>query len=182
MTETDKAAGPLPFRERLTWEPAHGEIRDGEIRYLMIRPDALMGLLHHLPAAMRGPVLAAFAASVQAHGGGSARKYREMGAAAPAALLEVIAATAPQLGWGCWRFAEIAADRLCLDVVNSPFADGHGPSDGPVCAPVAGMLAAVAGMVLDGSATVEETACQAAGAPACRFEARRSPSAGGTPA
>jgi hypothetical protein len=31
------------FRERLLWDAAAGEIRDGQTRYLLIRPDALMG-------------------------------------------------------------------------------------------------------------------------------------------
>ncbi len=181
MTEADAANPPPPFRERLTWDLGRGEIRDGEIRYLMMRADALMGVLHHLPAEMRGAVLSAFAASVQAHGGGSARKYRQMGAGAPDALLQVIAATAPQLGWGSWRFVGSAAGRLELEVANSPFAAGHGPSDGPVCGPVAGMLAAVAEMVLERPARVRETACAAAGAPACRFEALPAPAVGEGP-
>ena len=101
-----------------------------------------------------------------------------MGAGAPEALLTVIAGTAPQLGWGQWRFGQAADGRLDLEVANSPFAAGHGPAEGPVCAPIAGMLAAVAGMVLGGPVEVRETGCAATGAPACRFTARAVAEAG----
>lgn len=171
MATSADATSPPPFRERLAWDPERGEIRDGEIRYLLIRPDALMGAVLHLPPEMRATALAAFAASVHRHGGGSARKYRGMGAADPDALLQVVAATAPQLGWGRWRFEEAGPGRLRLEVENSPFAAGHGAAEGPVCAPIAGMLRAVAELVLGGEAAVRETDCAAAGAACCRFEA-----------
>lgn len=49
-----------PFRDRVTWHPDHGEIRDGDIRYMMIRPDALMGIFSRLPPDMRAEALDAF--------------------------------------------------------------------------------------------------------------------------
>lgn len=171
MAKEAEAAVPPPFRERLVWDAATGEIRDGELRYLMIRPDALMGVLRRLPAEMQPAMLQAFAESIHHYGAASARKYRGMGAADAEALLAVIAATAPQLGWGIWRLSRPAPGRLELEVGNSPFAAGHGPADGPVCAPIAGMLRAVAGLVLDGPASARELACTATGAPHCRFEA-----------
>ncbi len=160
------------FRDRLVFDAARGEYRDGDIRYLMLRPDALMGLFAELPAAMRDAALAAFARSITRFGGRSARSYQAAGAADADALLATIAATAPQLGWGIWDLARDAAG-LALTVRNSPFAAGAGPSPGPVCAPIVGMLRAVGGMVLDGEAAAHETECAAAGAPCCRFTVRR---------
>jgi predicted hydrocarbon binding protein len=40
-----------------------------------------------------------------------------------------------------------------------------------VCAPIAGMLQAIAGMVLGAPCEARETACRARGAGRCRFEA-----------
>lgn len=165
---------PPPFRQRLVWDAEGGEIRDGAIRYLILRPDGLMGMFGRMSPETRVQALAALAASIEEHGGGSARKYRDMGAAAPEALLTVIAGTAPQLGWGRWHFGQVEGGRLDLMVGNSPFAAGHGPAEQPVCAPISGMFAAVAGMVLGTPATVEEVACAATGAADCRFVARTS--------
>ncbi len=163
---------PPRLLDRLTADLEAGTLHDGEIRYLMLRHDALMGVFKRLSEPARREALAAFADSIFENGGRSAAKYRAMGADG-AKLLDVIVATAPQLGWGSWRFTERTPDRLMLEVRNSPFAAGYGASPDPVCAPIRGMLRAVSGMVLDGATAVEETECAAQGKPACRFVARR---------
>jgi predicted hydrocarbon binding protein len=161
-----------PFRERLAFDAGAGEIRDGEVRYLLIRPDTLMGLFAGLPAALRGQALEALARSTTEHGAKSARRYQVLGAAEAEQLLATIEATAPQLGWGLWSLDPGADGALDLEVRNSPFAAGFGASDEPVCAAIAGMLAAVAGLVGGREMAAREVACVAMGAPSCRFEAR----------
>lgn len=161
---------PSSFKDRLTLDEAQGAWWDQGRRYMLIRPDALMGLFRELPAAMRGEAFAALARSITRQGADSARAYRAMGGTGPA-LLDVVAATAPQLGWGRWRF-ELEPDLLRLTVTNSPFAAGYGSADEAVCHPIRGMMTAVGEMVLDRPVTVVETHCAAMGAPECRFEAR----------
>lgn len=159
------------FRERLAFDPERGEYRDGATRYLMIRADTLMGILAELPDAQRPGVLAAFARATAKFGGRSAQSYRAAGASNPAALMATIEQTAPQLGWGKWQLAR-DGDGLALTVANSPFVAGHGPSTGPVCAPIAGMLSAVATRVLGAPAAATEEACAAVtGEAQCRFRA-----------
>jgi len=160
------------FRERLVFDPTRGEYRDGDIRYMMIRPDALMGMIGELPEAMRPLVLEAFARSIRRAGGRSARSYQAAGAADATALLAVIEETAPQLGWGRWQLQR-TQDGLALTVENSPFAAGAGPAAHPVCAPIRGMLAAVGELVMGETVAVKETACAATGAPCCRFAVTR---------
>jgi hypothetical protein len=159
------------FRDRLAFDEARGEIRDETRRYMMMRPEALMGLFRRLDGPARDAAFAALFDSIVEMGGDSARAYRAHGGGDPDRLLETVAATAPDLGWGVWRF-ERSGGGLSLEVANSPFAAGHGPSHRPVCAAVAGMATAVARMVLGDHARAVETACAACGAPACRFEAR----------
>jgi predicted hydrocarbon binding protein len=161
-----------PFRERLTWDTEVGELRDGEVRYLLIRPDTLMGMFALLEPAVAAAALAALGRSTAEHGRLSAARYREMGADDSERLIATIEATAPQLGWGRWRLAR-EGSGLSLVVANSPFAAGHGPAQAPVCAPIAGMLAAVAGLVAGPGARIEahESTCAAQGAPRCRFHA-----------
>jgi predicted hydrocarbon binding protein len=158
--------------DRLVHDTAVGEIRDGDIRYLMFRADAVMGLFKRLPEAARRDALAALADSIEENGGRSAAAYRASGAAG-SALLDVIVETAPQLGWGSWTFIERGPDRLVLEVRNSPFVHGFGASAMPICAPITGMLRAVSAMVLDAPTVVEEADCGAQGKEICRFVARR---------
>ena len=65
-TDSDAAAAGL--RARLRWDAADGSIHDGPRRYLMMRPDVLMGTLARLPDPVRAQVQDAFADSVAAHG------------------------------------------------------------------------------------------------------------------
>jgi predicted hydrocarbon binding protein len=160
------------FRDRLTYDSERGEHRDGDIRYMMIRPDALMGMIAELPEEMRPLALEAFARSIRNFGGRSARSYQAAGAADTAALLGVIEETAPQLGWGHWQL-ERTATGIALTVENSPFAAGAGHSPYPVCAPIRGMLTAIGEMVLGEPVAVAETTCAATGAPCCRFAVKR---------
>lgn len=144
---------------------------DGEIRYLKLRADTLMGMFRHLPEPARSQALAALARSTAEAGGDSAQRYAQAGASDAAALLAKIEKTAAELGWGEWCFGERSGSRLALEVRDSPFAAGYGASDIEVCAPIAGMLQAVAGMVLGAPSEARETECCARGADRCRFEA-----------
>jgi predicted hydrocarbon binding protein len=141
------------------------------IRYLRLRADTLMGMFRHLPEPARAQALAALVRSAAEHGGDSARRYLESGEGDTAALLATIEKTAGELSWGSWRFGERSAARLTLEVADSPFAAGYGAADTEVCAPITGMLQAVAGLALGAACEARETECRARGAASCRFEA-----------
>lgn len=156
--------------QRLVFDVAAGEIRDGQRRYVLIRPDVLMGALHELDGATRQRVLEALAASTERNGGRSVHAYASIDRGT--ALLDTICDTAAGLGWGRWHMS-LGADRLDLTVHNSPFAHGHGKAARAVCAPIAGMLGSVAAMLFEGPVRVEETGCAAhVAGPVCRFVAR----------
>ncbi|MDK3025980.1 hypothetical protein QO239_25600 [Cupriavidus taiwanensis] len=167
-------AAPLdtPLAQRLQFDTQRGEVRDQDRRYLLIRPDVLMGTLRLLDDDMRACVLAAFAESAAAHGRRSIQAYvAALGPDAGDALLDLVRRTSPALGWGCWNIAR-RGDGLALAVANSPFAAGYGPAHQPVCAPIAGMFRTIAETVLACPVRVTETACAAMGGDAtCRFVA-----------
>lgn len=164
-------AGP-DFKDRLVFDTGAGQILDATRRYLLIRPDSFMGIFSRLPEPARTQALAALEEAVFEHGSDSARAYLAAGGGDARALLDTIAHTAPQLGWGSWR-VDVTDDAIDVEVANSPFAQGNGASGTPVCHAIAGMLRAASGLFFGTPARVAETACTACGAPACRFEARR---------
>ena len=161
-----------PLNQRLDFDLETGEVRDADRRYLLMRPDVLMGALARLDAQDRSRVLKAFADSAAEDGGKSVRAYLAEADGTPDHLLEIIRSTAAALGWGRWAF-ESAPGSVRLTVHNSPFAAGFGPCDQPVCAPISGILRSVVESVLHGPVLVTETACAAQGAGACRFVATR---------
>lgn len=144
---------------------------DGEIRYLRLRADTLMGMFRLLPAPARAQALAALARSAAEHGGDSARRYLDGAGGDAASLLATIEKTAAELGWGGWRFTAPGAGRIALEVADSPFAAGYGAAETEVCAPITGMLQAVAGLALGSACEAREIECRARGAASCRFEA-----------
>ena len=144
---------------------------DSQVRYLRLRADTLMGLFRHLPEPARAQALVALVRSTAEHGGDSARRYLQASGGDVTALLAMIENSAAELGWGTWRFATRDPMHLDLEVVDSPFAAAYGAADTEVCAPITGMLQAVAALVLRGACEVREVQCGARGAPTCRFEA-----------
>ena len=175
------------LRDRLQWN--EGRIADGPRRYLMMRPDVLMGALAPLPAATRYSVLQAWAAAAERYGGDSLRAYaRSLGPGQEESLLQTTAEAAADLGWGRWSLRR-EGDVLQLQVHGSPFVagwraavsgapgavDAFGTAPGAVCAPVQGLLAALAEAVLGAPVQATELHCAAQhGGESCRFEARRS--------
>jgi uncharacterized protein len=164
------------FRDRLSFDADNGALMDQTRRYMLIRPEALMGVFRRLPEAERRQALEAFAASIVEQGSDSARAYAAMEGGGEA-LARTVAATAPQLGWGIWDM-QVSPASIRVAVKNSPFAVGFGPSESPVCHPIVGMLRAVSSMLFGCEAVVQETACVSCGSDACRFEARPSEVAG----
>jgi predicted hydrocarbon binding protein len=163
------------FRDRLEWS-ADGSICDGAIRYLIVRTDSLMGLFARLGEPARREALEAFGASVAEHGRKSmVAEMRRRDLTGEGFYRHVSTAGPSQLGWGSWHYKRPAEDRIEVEVENSPFVHGFGPQAHPVCAPIAGMLMAIGGLVFDGRAAVHEESCAATGSPTCHFVVRRAP-------
>ncbi len=169
------------LRHRLNWDSATGALHDGPRRYLMLRPDVLMGALGRLDDCTRAAMLQALAASVQQHGAESLRAYTgQVGGNGPALLAATIEAAA-DLGWGRWALRH-EADMLTLEVSDSPFVAGwHAArpniaATDPVCAAISGMLAGLASIILGGPVQAQEGTCAATLACThCRFVAKRTP-------
>jgi uncharacterized protein len=167
------------LHERLVFDAADGAVRDASRRYVLLRADVLMGLFAELPATARDAALRAFGRSVARHGADSLRAYAAEPGVDATSLQRTVESAAASLGWGRWTLAGDAA-TLGLEVRNSPFAAAAAPSPRPVCAAIAGMLEALATIVLGAGASARETECAATGAPCCRFTASldaRAPSA-----
>jgi hypothetical protein len=147
-----------------------GEISSGGIRYLLMRPDVLMGVARELPPDVPPDVfLNALEKSAFVNGMRSFERYRDEGRFEGSDALTSTCNIAASLGWGEWTVQEQPEGTRLVVVRNSPFAAGFGASTRPVCAPIAGILKALM-LVFHGPAgQVEETACCSQGADVCRF-------------
>lgn len=161
------------FRDRLEWS-ADGSIDVGDIRYLIIRVNSLMGLFCRLDEGPRQVALETFGQSVAEHGRKSMlAEMRRRNLDGDGFYRHLATAGPSQLGWGHWHYTRPAADRIDVVVDNSPFVHGVGSATHPVCAPIVGMLTAIGGLVFNGFANVHEESCAAMGNAACKFLVQR---------
>lgn len=149
----------IQLHERLFFDLPEGQVLDGQRRYIIMRPDVLMGTFDKLEPAAREAALTALGASVTEFGGNSVAAY--LAEAGRDALLQNMVAGSASLGWGVWTFEQPDPERqeLRLQVRNSPFAAGTHSKSGPACFPIAGMLRAVAQALWSEPAEVIETSC-----------------------
>lgn len=140
-----------------------GAWTDGDIRYVMIRADGLMGAFQNRPED-----LAALEQSIYTHGRKSLLRYQSVSLDS-ASLLATVTQVASFLGWGIWQFTTPDATHLRLSVRNSPFAILNPPGPTGACAPILGMFRAVCEVVLRQPIQAREYACAASGAACCEF-------------
>jgi len=157
---------PVTF-SRIRFDDTSGALRDGDVRYVVMRADGLMGAFAGSPTG-----LSALSRSVYEHGRLSVQKYQSELTHEIGDLLATIEGTAAELGWGVWRFAWSERVSLTLSVWSSPFAEVMVPASMPTCAPILGMFQAIAEAALGAGTRVVEAKCSACGAPACEFVAK----------
>jgi predicted hydrocarbon binding protein len=151
---------------------ADGALHAGDIRYVLVRADGLMGCFKSGLSSTSLAMYKEIEDSFFRFGGKSTQQYAETLGEDPQALLSKIEETAPQLGWGNWALSLDSNERtLALRVENSPFSAGYGQADFPVCAPVSGMLKGVAEKIFKQPVTCIEHRCSAMGGDVCEFEA-----------
>ena len=152
-------------------DDGRGRLSHRGSRYLLVRPETLVALQKAAEAAFGERAAACLVAGGRA-GGGSA--LASLGASAGPAV-ERLLEMGGEIGWGRFALERLAGDELVVTVEGSPFAEAYGPAAGPVCHLTRGVLERLAELVFAAPATAVETACAAAGAPVCRFEARTRP-------
>lgn len=162
------------FWDRAQTNPQTGEILDGETRYLALRVDVLAATINGLGDAHKRAVLESFRRAVYTHGGASLRRYVEMLDGDSAELLNTVAATAADLGWGRWAFTR-HGDDMSLVVTNSPYTEIDRFDDHALCTPILGLFEALVEIVLGRHTTVVEHKCAALDGEACVFMSEAHP-------
>jgi len=134
-----------------------GGFRHGDSRFLLIRPETLVGVQQAVERALGARAGGARALSSIA---GSAEE-RARG----------LTAMAADLGWGTLTVETLTPTSLVVIGSNSPFPAAHAATGDPVCHLTRGVLEALAENLFGRRVPVHETHCEAAGAERCRFEA-----------
>jgi predicted hydrocarbon binding protein len=156
--------------DRILHDTQAGEITQGGIRYILMRPDVLMGIGEHTGAYR--DFVGAMAQSAFANAQKSFERYKQTGVFDGADPLARIAEMAAGLGWGAWAPQVLSERETLLRVTNSPFAAAHRAED-PVCGPIVGVLRALYLTAQGEEVAVTETFCASQGHPHCEFRILR---------
>jgi predicted hydrocarbon binding protein len=158
----------------LRWDAAHGSLLYQDVRYLLIRPETLAELQRAVEARV-GPAAAAELLFAGGFTGGqlSGRRYRQAFGLDAAGAVDFMCRMGAEIGWGVFELEalDLAAARLAVTVRASAFAQAYGPNPAahPVCHLIRGVLGGLVSGLTEAPVTARETACAAAGAPACHF-------------
>lgn len=144
-----------------------GGLSLGGARYLLIRPETLVALQKAVEAALGEGAAVCIAAGGRA---GGARAAASLDGAAPERVSRLLR-IGGEIGWGEFALERLTATELAVSVRHSPVAEAYGYSAVPVCHLTRGVLESLAASIFGEPRAVVETACVAAGAPACRFVA-----------
>lgn len=135
----------------------------------MVRSDVIMGIFRYLPLEGQKHFFAAMEQSAASHALSSFQQYRQRGMTELDDMLDHCQIIAGTLGWGRWTFTRSGDGTISLQVENSPFAQGVGDSEDPVCGLICGVISAMFKVQQNQSVEVVERTCASQGGAACMF-------------
>ncbi len=147
-----------------------GRVSIRGVPYLLIQPTTLLGF-QKAAEASGAPAGDWLEAGGRAGGRRSSKRLRELSTKQGREFAQDYLAMGREIGWGVFDVTRFADGSFEVFVEGSPFAEGYGPSQRPVCHFIRGVIAGL-GDTLFGDSECEEVECAAAGSTRCRFVCR----------
>lgn len=156
-------------------DDSRGALTFKGVRYLIIRPDTIMGMFKALV-----DTLGWEKAGEIFYGGGfeggkaSTLKFREAFNLSPYEAAEYMCRMGRQIGWGRFELETFDSDamKLQISVKSSPFAEMWMDAGKPVCHFIRGVVGGLGEALFGVVSPAEETDCIAKGDVCCRFVAQ----------
>ena len=157
--------------DQLVYDSASGALAYKDIRYVLIRPETIVGfqktIEKHSPQGARD---ALFQGGYQ---GGylSAKKFKEMQNFSDTETIDFMMAMGAQIGWGHFDLIDydLESRKLQIRVANSAFAEAYGDATEGVCHLINGVLSGLATVLFERDCKGSETECLAKGDKHCTF-------------
>jgi len=157
--------------DELKYDSASGALKYKDVRYLLIRPETIVGfqkaIEKHSPTAVRD----AFFQGGYQGGYLSAKKYKEIHNLSDSETIKFMMTMGAEIGWGHFKLDEydFAKKELQISVEDSAFAEAYGNSDEGVCHLISGVLSGLATILFSRNCTAFEIECMARGDHHCVF-------------
>ena len=157
--------------DELEYNPASGALTYRDVRYLLIRPEAIVGFQKAIEKQSRAAARDALFQGGYQGGYLSAKKYKKMQNFSDRETLDFMMAMGAEIGWGNFTIDEYDFDskKLQIRVKNSPFAEAYGASTEGVCHLIRGVLCGLATILFSRSCAASEIECVAKGDHHCVF-------------
>ena len=157
--------------DQLGYDPASGALTYRGVRYLLIRPETIVGFQKTIEKHSRtGAQEALFQGGYQ---GGylTAKKYKEMQNLSDSRTISFMMTMGAEIGWGNFQLIEYDFEnrKLQIRVENSAFAEAYGDATEGVCHLISGVLSGLASVIFSINCTASETQCLAKGDECCEF-------------
>jgi uncharacterized protein len=149
-----------------------GSIHFNGVRYMIIRPETICTLQRLVEERFGDAATDIFFTSGLTGGRLSTVKYMQSFGHSKEEAVRYMCDMGGQIGWGKFILEEFndSSGKICIRVVNSPFAAYYGESEKPVCHFIRGIVAGIAFGVFGRSKEVVETHCLSKKDAFCRFE------------
>ncbi len=160
--------------DQLVYDSASGALTYRDIRYVVIRPETIVGFQKTIEKHSRkGAQDALFQGGYQ---GGylSAKKFKEMQNLSDSETINFMMTMGAEIGWGHFQLIDydFENDKLQIKVENSAFAEAYGESTEGVCHLINGVLSGLATVLFGRNCMGSEIECLAKGDKHCVFHIR----------
>ena len=157
--------------DQLVYDPVSGALTYRDVRYLLIRPETIVGFQKAIEKQSQTTAIDALFEGGYQGGYLSAKKYKEIQDLSDKDTINFMMAMGAEIGWGNFKLDQydFAKKKLQISVEDSPFAAAYGDSSEGVCHLTRGVLCGLATILFSRSCTADEVECVAKGDHHCVF-------------
>jgi predicted hydrocarbon binding protein len=157
--------------DELKYDAASGALTYREVRYLLIRPETIVGFQKTIEKHSRTGAQDALFQGGYRGGYLSAKKYKEMQNLSDSQTISFMMTMGAEIGWGNFKLIEYDFEnrKLQIRVENSAFAETYGDATEGVCHLISGVISGLASVIFSINCTASETQCLAKGDECCEF-------------
>ena len=159
---------------QLVYDHVAGRLAYRDIRYVIIRPETIVGFQKTIEKHSRENAREALFQGGYQGGYLSAKKFKEMQNLSDTETIGFMMTMGAEIGWGHFELVEYDFEKLKLNVrvENSAFAEAYGDATEGVCHLINGVLSGLATVLFGRNCMGSETECLAKGDKHCIFHIR----------
>ena len=158
--------------DELAFDSASGALSFHDVRYMLIRPETLIGIQKAIEEKNRRLAQDAFYQGGFRGGYLSAQNYRELLDFDDSQIIDFMMKMGTEIGWGHFALQKFELKRRYVSIIvrHSPFAAAYGRSSSGVCHLIRGVLSGLASAIFNKACIGSEVKCLAKGDDYCLFE------------